>query len=361
MKLSNLFVASTLLVLLAGVASAQNAAAPSEESLRDVLNQPGKTAPVADADSPLQPRGGKVQISLGQDDKRVTMALSATFGNGVQWQAKFSSPVEKDTEGTSVASLDGLANGSKAELGLSYVWFTPHPGSRQQLDAACRDARQALQQRNDLDKTTAALVDGSDCDDRLYEAAYKYPVDRRVLHSINTAYFGGHPYVYNMGLDVGAGYDSYDFLNTSFAKTSTHKTGYEVGLHASVTNVVSLWSLVASIGRERSYENNTKSLVQICAPVENTPAQHCSQGYASPPLRKDSTVAALEWRWQHSNALALAVSATYRKEDDVLGISIPIYLLSNSDGSLRGGIKLGWRNDTHDTQAGVFISSGFNL
>jgi hypothetical protein len=52
----------------------------------------------------------------------------------------------------------------------------------------------------------------------------------------------------------------------------------------------------------------------------------------------------------------------YDFEDDVFGVSLPVYLASDSKGNLQSGVRLDWEDkDDRDIVFGVFVSSKFGI
>jgi hypothetical protein len=313
---------------------------------------PGVTAAVGDAESGLTPPQGEAQITFGPDSRAV-LSLSDTFSNGLQWQVVFSSPLASENGAVELQTLDRLAAGTKAQFGLDYVLLDPKPGSFADLTEACKSVKAAL-----ADKKLEDVP--SHCDDRLYGFAYRHGVSRDVLKRVTAAYFG-NAYLKKLGVDVAASYDDYDFLDETLAKSSGRRTSAEAGIRASISRVIDSWSLIASLKRQRAYRNDESSLSQICVPIDGTAASRCAEAYLAPPRRIDDTVSSLEWRWQRTDDVAIAIHASYSQKDHVTGVSIPLYFFSNAARTLRGGVKFNWRNDTHDTQTVFFVSSGFDL
>jgi hypothetical protein len=59
---------------------------------------------------------------------------------------------------------------------------------------------------------------------------------------------------------------------------------------------------------------------------------------------------------------AVAPQVTYDVLDDVVGIDVPVYFLSNSEHGLTGGVRFGYRSDRDDHfSVGVFIGAAFNI
>ena len=77
-------------------------------------------------------------------------------------------------------------------------------------------------------------------------------------------------------------------------------------------------------------------------------------------MKKDGVVLRVELR-HIFGAWGVGPMISWDEHDDVFGVQLPIYFLANSDGTLNGGFRLGWRDDTDDLTASVFISKPLSL
>jgi hypothetical protein len=58
---------------------------------------------------------------------------------------------------------------------------------------------------------------------------------------------------------------------------------------------------------------------------------------------------------------AFLIRVEHDFESDVTAVTIPLYLFKEKDGGFTGGLQLGWRSDTDETVAGVFVSKAFSF
>lgn len=318
-----------------------------------------QSVPDADPEHAQASSQSQIQISVGQENDRAVISIGNVFGNGVQWNAAVSSPWGEGAKQTELATLDGLANGTKLSLELNYAHIKLAPTGQKQLDEACDAVHQALRERSNLAADVRTLIDAGECDDRVYDEAARIGVDKKILSKVAEAYFGENSNLFRAGVKAGAAYDTFEFLDADLATTSTRKNGFDIGINASWQHIVNQWVLLAAYQRQRSYTAGDKS--NVCVPIENSPALRCFDGHLQPPRRIDRNIASLEWRWQQSSSFAMSVRAAYDSSNDVLGVNVPLYLFGTNESLLKGGVKFGWRSDTDDLQAAVFVSTGFNL
>jgi hypothetical protein len=92
-----------------------------------------------------------------------------------------------------------------------------------------------------------------------------------------------------------------------------------------------------------------------------------SGAFANPNKDKDATIFGVARRQVDlplgagaALPIGVEIKVAYDAEDKVFGVSAPLYLLSNADSALRGGVRVDWQEDK-DVKLGVFVSSAFSL
>lgn len=346
------------MLLLAAPCFAQDGD-PKRTKEQEVAQFVQQSAPNTDPEHAQAGPRSQLQVSVGKENDRAVLSVGDAFDNGVQWNAALSSPWGDGAKQAEVATLDGLANGSKLSVELSYARIKLASASVEGLQEACAAVYEALRARSDLAEDIRELVDAGECDDRVYAEATRLGADKQVLSKVAEAYFGDKPFLFRAGVKAGVAYDTFEFLDADLAATSARRSGFDIGINASWQHVLNQWVLLAGYQRQRAYDAG--DLSNVCVPIENSSALRCFDGYLQAPRRVDRNIASVEWRWQQSASFAVSVRAAYDSTNDVFGVNVPIYLFGGNDGPLKGGVKLGWRSDTDDVQAAVFVSTGFNL
>lgn len=177
------------------------------------------------------------------------------------------------------------------------------------------------------------------------------------------------------GIEATLGYEEFKFLNPD--KFTSHEAFDNESLKGEVSTKETPWSMSANYGQvlrdgwiwkgsfryERKYEAAPK--VTRCPAVDSSEVFECLTGAASTPDGQDAYIASLEIKKFFSlggdKSHAVSLIANYNLADDIVSLDIPIYLISNKDGQLTGGIRVGWRSDTNDPVFGIFVGVPFSV
>jgi hypothetical protein len=328
------------LVLFASVAIA--AAEPAQV----VLDRATKTAiPDSLGELALAPAKPRLDVLAGKDEKRAVISVGRTTGNGTLWSAKLSSPWDDEKSQGLPATLDGLSNGVKLEVSASRLLFKPPRFDVSEGEAVCADVQVALGE-------SAA----SQCDERLYDRV----TDRQLRSRIAETYFGSRPlYLWSIAAAVAS--DNFKTLNLALEEDSTRKTMSAFGVDFGAVLPSYLTSVVVGYRLQNGYESDKATQATICQPVPDSTALKCKQGFFGPPKSADKSVLSIDVRHQFGSALAMTFKASRDFEEDVTGLDLPIYILRSKEGAFSGGIRFGWRSDTHDVVGGIFVTTDFSL
>lgn len=303
-----------------------------------------------------------IQISSDKDDSNVSIRIGDRWNATVDsqgvveeraWSLTASSPLDKSSGQTSLASLDGLAGSTslKAEWRLMRVGFGPVPTDAQ-LRPLCNKARVA----NNL----APLAPEAVCDDTAFAGQPKLYEKYRLLA------LGKRPLATVYSFNAKAGTQSFDYIDTATLKSrSVEETPWSIGLDVTWYRLIDQDSFTVSIDRQAAWK--APSEVILCPGGGGVVT--CVKGPPGPPVRKDTNLLGVEYRRFDAFRLGeskpirfgLALSATYDTEADVYGVEAPLYLVPNGDGLLSGGLRLGWRSDTDEVTLGVFVGAPLGL
>jgi hypothetical protein len=279
---------------------------PSESSAQ-AADSPGRKAAssTSTSTSSCNEQAPAVEVTAGEDEQRAV--LRACFdarlkGFGIDLVAKLSTPWQSDQDNV-LADLDGLANATRVDL--ETAWSFTRGGARP------LEWLGAIQLSRGVQEFDVLALDLSETN-----------VSRQV---------------WSGGLSLG-------FLRKR-EKPESGKA--EIG-----------YAALLQFRRESVYLHDPQEEVSVCVPVV-TPAERCKQGFLSGPQAVDRSIVAAELRFVHWD-FGFNPKASYELEDDVLGIELPIYL-AQANGTLNGGVKFGWRDDTDDFTAAVFIGVPLKL
>lgn len=80
----------------------------------------------------------------------------------------------------------------------------------------------------------------------------------------------------------------------------------------------------------------------------------------TPPTAHDRELLFVELRYSFSSKFAASLQVTHGLEEDTTGLDVPFYFFGDERG-LRGGVRLGWRDDDGELTTGVFVGKAFKL
>jgi hypothetical protein len=328
-----------------------------------------------------------VAIEAGQADGKATINFSQKQGNQ-SLVTTLSTPVSKDAKATDFASLDGLA--SDLSFSLAYTGFYIP------LLAAGQEAIKLVGvEQFKVCSSYGADLDECEAEGLIRAAALKCGIngvkDRTLVPP--SKLLGKLSELLLSAADTqrscfealrGRALDDFDFASFQGKMIGSWAVTGEVarkpatffqadGSKRNETNVpFSLAGAYGLIGRNvryslsGRYESRFKDgkSVTRCQPFAGGAAsadfESCTQLPFAAPVRANAFVASAEARW-FFKSFAVSPVVSYDFKEKVLGLQVPIYLVRNSTGDLTGGIRFGWRDDTHDLSTAVFVSKPLSL
>jgi hypothetical protein len=264
----------------------------------------------------------------------------------IQWKVTASAPLNEDADFSDIATLDSLANGFKFEIGLS--------GFKKKLVARPGDALNAAHQAAILKCKRQRPVDIADC--------AEIPKDTAVIRRFVDVDSQPHRGTTKWGANIAIGYNEFDYRDrNSLAELSQDKVGYAAEAYIAHLFPSGETSISGHVAYELGYEAGKK---QILCPFNVGPGPvQCFNDPASPPKKDKSLLIKFDLRHYIGQALgtsfAIAPLVTYDTSDDVVGVDVPLYVVSDGDFGLTGGIRAGWRSDTKDVVVGFFVGKAF--
>jgi len=97
----------------------------------------------------------------------------------------------------------------------------------------------------------------------------------------------------------------------------------------------------------------------LCPAPTSYPVK-CKSGPIGAPIKTEAPIPYLEFR-RRIGGLAIDPSLNYDLKKSVVGASLPIYFVGDTDNKLTGGVSVGWRSDQGGAQFGLFVGSAFSL
>lgn len=283
--------------------------------------------------------GFKIEAEKGE--QKATVKLS--FGGTTKRSAHIllTAPVNKNADQQSLANLHGLSGSSKFEAGYSAILSTIQATFDDDLaDALC-----------------ARHNKPAGCDVVKLQDLERDPAAKAVIFQGMTTAIG-----------VKAEYTrtTFDYLTkgTLAANSDSHpqyagSASFGALPHVSLPLGV-LYFAGVGIRYESAYETAKKQ--QICRPIADTPtATSCSDASIGAPARALKRIAEFRTRWYPSKDVVYDIVVSRDFQKDVTGIEIPVAFIRGTDGLFTGGISIGWRSDTNEVTASVFLGALRNL
>ncbi|MEP4052203.1 MAG: hypothetical protein ABJN22_08160 [Litorimonas sp.] len=121
------------------------------------------------------------------------------------------------------------------------------------------------------------------------------------------------------------------------------------------------------VGLNRKLQYTASDTLTKCPNSTGSDPTQCITGaFAKPEKDKDNSIFGVaryrsDFGLNQDNPIAVEFRTTYDFEDKVIGFAVPIYLLTNKEGQLRGGVRFKWDSDDSDFGAGIFVGTAFDL
>jgi hypothetical protein len=269
-----------------------------------------------------------------------------------------SAPLNKNGDDTDIASLDGLVNTSSLELKYSSfrVSGRRNPAMTQEvitkLDAVCSRVYETMKQQ-----TGSSPELGNGCDT---EEVLKYG-SLADQHEFESAFWDiGNTNRWIWGANAKLGYQNFEFVDdVAVVKRKQNETPWAVGGFIAYNPDALRAIFTLSVQYQDAFKDATNGTV--CPPPNGSGEPLiCLNGPVNVPIETKKKLVSLEARRDFGFA-GVGMTATYDFEAKVFGVELPVYFVKDKDGKFSAGVKGGWRDDTHNFTAGVFVGTAFGL
>lgn len=324
----------------------------------------------------------RVVIDASREEKKATLRVAKQRGR-LQYEFKASTPWDEKDGDSVLSSLDGLSQGTTVSLGLSANFGDPNvfPGYGEKLENMVREAAITS------DEPGLTNADGSINSDKLSEIlARSTAYIRRCSTNIDAAVKSGkmtqaeaekaraklrkinkdydalaHDYpIHTVGLEGNYGPRTFKWIDSDTLEDmkSNRETYLLTAFYGYCTANEYLFTLGYSLKKDYQ-EQDEKTLTE---PINGTVATSERTAPFGSPEEKGEHVAFVEMR-KKFDAIRTAISpkVSYDIEDDVTQVDLKVWLVPNKDGLLTSGVNVGWRSDTDEVTAAVFIGTAFDL
>jgi hypothetical protein len=285
-----------------------------------------------------RPKAPSVSISLDATSEEkigsVAIVVAPESRDDLTLSVSVSGPLDQDTKTAEPLRLDGLSNAAKAEGGLHWFVWSGKPD----LEAGRR-----ICQRN---------VNRPDCDDDEIKDR-----EERVLFLRSQA-ADTDP----ITVDVEGSYsrNTFKFLDpATFASGSEgHSSGsFSLALGRFSPRAGYMWG-----GYEFAHSwEAAGSPRQICTPLAGG-ATECRTATVGAPDESSKHLMQLGWRrFVLRGRAALDPTFEWDPANSVAAFSLPLYGFTKKNEGLAGGVKVGWRSDTDDITAVIFVGNVLSI
>ena len=313
--------------------------------------------------------GAQVIASKGASNASVKASKTTSFStpnlDGVS-TAHFSvvsltasAPLNKNSDDTDIASLDGLGNAASLELTYSHFLVPGKrnpvvtPGVLQRLDSICARVYQEMKRQTGNSPETGHGCEsaevakyGTATDKHDYESAFWD------IENTNRWIWGGN---------VKLGYQNFDFIDaTTMSKQKQDETPWAVGAFIAY-NPDKLRALFTfSAQYQDAFKDSSSGILCPSSSSSMGGAVSCLSGAINRPKETKKKLLSFEARRDFGFA-GIGLTTTYDLEEEIFGAELPVYFVKDKDGKFNAGLKGGWRNDTKDFTASVFVGTTFGL
>ncbi|GJI91264.1 hypothetical protein [Duganella hordei] len=315
-----------------------------------------------------------VELRAGKGDDQVTLKLSryvsepegqllpngdrlARFSTG---SLLFSTPLSKRNT-TELLTLDGLATGSSVAFQYSSFSASFRPAlatERAAKDQICAVVLKKKQAKEDKKASDPKAEQPIECDSSDVEK-YGTPKQQKDWERLSWGDAAMPPQIWGASAEVG--FPTHDYVNTdTLAKESSKEHPWSVGAYYALSPDRSNTIYSISAKYQRSYEDGKEGvLCPVVAPT-GVSSVSCASGALGATVRKTKKLLAFDVRHDFGN-VAVGLTITRDFAQPATSVELPLYLIKNSDGKLNGGLKFGYRSDTKQYGAGVFVGSAFSI
>lgn len=167
-----------------------------------------------------------------------------------------------------------------------------------------------------------------------------------------------------MGLDGSIGRSAFKTLDrVGFAVVNSDRNSWEIGAYYGMIGPDADWSIRARAVYGKAWKSPDE--IQICRAITGTTNQECIKGPDGKPLGAKTGLVSFEARklltTVGAQRIGIAPQLTYRFEDKGFGVEVPVYLSTDKEGKLSGGLKFAYDSKSDDYGIGIFVGAPFSI
>lgn len=295
-----------------------------------------------------------VEINASTDSSNATIKVARSVSEGslfTTFTVTASAPIDKNSNRTELANLDGLRNAFT--LGGKYTWFMMrgkrNPSNDQRVFDLCDEMVAAFKSKTGKTDADAPGCDTNNVKTFLPEKYVEY----------RSLFFAEDAWMASWGIEPKVGYKQFSFLEseTLEKKMSDSKVPWSVEAFFGFTPKKSQTLITIGGNYQEGFKDAESGTLCPTSGAGSTVA--CKTGPVGEPVKDDAELGYLEFRRRLLWA-GVSLKITYDFKENLAGVDLPITFIKDKDGSLTGGIRVGWTEADH-WQVGIFAGKAFNL
>jgi hypothetical protein len=312
-------------------------------------------------DSAIEKNRTSFEINAAKDNSTVSLKIGKDFSKPISsnlaefssWAITFSAPVNKNSENTDIATLDGLANSFKLSVKLSNFIVLG------KLNPFVDDPKNPPPRLVEICKLAGINYPEDPCDtDAVYSGLEKRN-KLQIYPEFKSLFWKPTSWKLIYGIEGSIGYQNFEFISKqTYEKKDQDK--YPMGANAFFGAVPPGQNAVLTVGGQFQ-ESYKESKTQTVCPVTTTGTSFvCDTGALGEPGHKQKQIVYVEGRTEFlSLGLNIRVSHDFKNYDT--GIDAPVYIFHDKKNNLNGGLRFGWTKNDHKALLGVFVGGSFSL
>lgn len=310
-----------------------------------------------------------VQIAAGQQGSSATVKGSTTISSsghsgkdgiftGSYWVGSLtaSAPINKSTDTTSLATLDGLANATTLELSFSNLrasgLINPADDPQHLAFAAAICSRMQAAYTEKHPKETPQSCNTTNVE--TYD-----PADAADFRGL---FFAKNTWRLIWGADAKVGYQDFKFFDTNTLQSKdSSKIPWSSRIFLAVSPPYAQHTLITFTAQYQNAYQDSKTQTLCPTATGQGSFLHCASGPIGTPEASSHDIVSLEVRQAVVRSFGFSVTNSYDVKKHVFGLDLPLYFFPGGSGGLTGGLDIGWRNDTHKLSVGLFVGQTFGV
>jgi hypothetical protein len=294
---------------------------------------------------------------LDVDDYESTDRRKGREVKKFNWRVAASAPIGDGDDFTDIGTLDSLASGFKFEVNFSKSSSKLLFADDDKVNEWVAEAQTyCLKSRAAQRSTNAATFCAN-------ERALGDVFVRRYLPG-GAAKLNSHIHqgTLKYGATASVGYDEFSYRDAAtLLESSENKISFEGSAYATWLFPSSFTSITGQVKYQYGYKPGDSQI--LCPPNPTNIVIQCFNDPVGAPMKNKGFQFVADMRHYIGSVfgtpMAISPQLTYDVSDDVVGIDVPLYLVSDGEGGLTGGVRAGWRSDTDKFVVGIFVGTRF--